>query len=139
VSLGVRGYAAVRRYCIDPQGNPFRSDVQPNMLDVATRWLQLTDSIAQRISIETDHLVRANGSRTVASQPWRASSEGRSSRATFLTESDDDGRVTVDVDIAGSRICVSMGRSMWQTSSGRATLRRGPDGAPSRRDCDVVR
>jgi hypothetical protein len=105
VSLGVRGYAAVRRYCVDPHGAPSDA-VASSMLNVATRWLQLTDSIAQRISIETDHLVRANGNRTVNATV--AGIEKRSQlAATFLTESPDDGAVSVEVDIAASRVRAS--------------------------------
>lgn len=105
VSLGVRGYAAVRRYCIDPIGAT-PTDVEPHMLNVATRWLQLTDSIAQRISIETDHLVRANGNRTVFAAVSGIEKKSHLT-ATFITESPDDGSVSVEVDIVSSRVRAS--------------------------------
>jgi hypothetical protein len=119
VSLGVHGYAAVRRFCIDPI-RPVPEDIQPIVLDVATRWIQLTDSIAQRMSIETDHLVRPNGGRTVASTVAGVLGKGQLA-ATFRTESTADGNVTVDVDIAASRVVAT-----WQIDVADLVASRNP-------------
>jgi hypothetical protein len=102
VSLG-GGFATVRRACATPGGSEDRG-LQSEIADVAMKWLQLTESVAQRLSIETDLLIRANGRRTTQDSVVSGIRGANTLRTQFRTQSDSDGTVVVELDLAESRI-----------------------------------
>lgn len=119
VSLGIHGFATVRRFCNAPV-HTTPDEIQPIIADVATRWVQLSDSIAQRLSIETDHLVRGAGNRTVAST-MKTLQRTKKLSATFVTESPADGSVSVEVDIPASRVV-----AVWHADVAELVATRNP-------------
>jgi hypothetical protein len=120
VSLG-GAFASVRRFCTAPT-QTVADDLLASMQDVATKWLQLADSVAQRLSIETDHLVRANGRRpTSPDSIVTGLRRTRTLKTQFRTESARDGIVSIEVDLAKSRITAS-----WEVDVAELVPSRNP-------------
>ena len=119
VSLGTH-FAAVRRYCQDP-AKKRPTPIDAGLADVAAKWLQLTESVAQRLSIETDTLVHANGRRPSADSIVRHLVRTGTLVAQFKTESPDGGAIRVEVDLACERIETS-----WEVDVARLTPTRNP-------------
>lgn len=119
VSLGLH-FAAVRRSCQDPaKERPGPMDVA--LADVASKWLQLTESVAQRLSIETDTLVHANGRRPSSDAVVRGLVRTGTLVAQFKTESPEGGTVKVEVDLPSERVHTS-----WEVDVARLTPTRNP-------------
>jgi hypothetical protein len=119
VSLG-RHFSAVRRFCQDPTKVTVDTG-DAGLADVASKWLQLTESVAQRLSIETDTLVRANGRRPSIDAVVKGLDRNASLVAQFKSESPDGGVVKVEVDLVSERV-----RGSWEVEVARLTPTRNP-------------
>lgn len=119
VSLG-GGFASVRRHCRSGSAES-SEDVEAAITEVSTKWLQLAESVAQRISIETDTLVHANGRRPNVEAVVRGLHRSRTLQAQFKTESPADGQVEVEVDLVDGRVTTS-----WQVEIARRLPTKNP-------------
>lgn len=102
VSLGTKNFAAVRRHCRVRVGQDPEA-IEDALNDVAVKWLQLTESVAQRLSIETDTLVHANGKRPTPEKVLQGILKSRSLAVEFKTESKSDGIIKVEIDLDSAR------------------------------------
>jgi hypothetical protein len=119
VSLG-GGFASVRRHCRN-DSNARSDESDAAIADVSTKWLQLAESVAQRISIETGILVHANGTRPNVDAVIHGLLRSRTLQAQFKTESPADGHVTVEVDLVEARITTS-----WEVDIARRLPAKNP-------------
>lgn len=119
VSLG-KHFATVRRYCQNP-ARVTADSVTENLADVAAKWLQLTESVAQRLSIETDTLVQANGRRPSTDAVVNGLVRTGTLVARFKSGSPDGGVVSVEVDLVSERVSV-----VWEVEVARLTPTRNP-------------
>lgn len=102
VSLGTRNFAAVRGYCrgrVEQDG----ATIAAALDDVAVKWIQLTESVAQRLSIDTGALVHANGKRPTTEKVIQGILKSRSLGVEFKTESKSDGVIKVEINLDSGR------------------------------------
>jgi hypothetical protein len=119
VSLGAH-FASVRRHCNEPSRHT-PGDIAMHVADVAAKWLQLTESIAQRLSIETDTLVHANGRRPNPEAVVRGILGSGTLLAEFKTETADDGHLRIEVDLITAKIS-----SAWEVKIPRLLSTSNP-------------